>query len=1116
MHTIKGGARMTGLFAIGDLSHVGETLLNLIANKKVTIDKSLLDKLLQVSDELFRLYEQAQNNEELSTPADLIESLQQLTEPSALDVSVAVESGSKDTAKEQIASTSTEQIDPMLAIYLEELSELLEAFDETTQKLVENPQDSGAIKDAERQLHTIKGGARMTGLLAIGDLSHAGESLLNLVSNQKVSAGESLLEQLQRVSDQLFRMYESAQNGTEIIPATELIESLQALSEQGDTQTRTDTTTHPKEVITENPLPDRKSKNQDLSETSTVLDPMMAIYLEELSELVEAFDGTTQKLLKNPQDFDAITDAERQLHTIKGGARMTGLLAIGDLSHAGESLLNLVANKKISTDGNLLEELQQVSDTLYKMYESASSGQTIEPASQLINKLLLLSDLEIETEKKDTQAQKDVRHNLFAESSEVLENTSLESGIKDESITKLEKKTVLDSSQTDKETTTYRLPDFKQAKKGKSVLEQVLSKYADDLSQANLQLVDSPLQAATAEAEKQNNSSIRVPIELVNQLITSSNEWGHQNIRLSGQYEESGRTIAELRRTANRLKEQIRNLELEADSSIHSGGPVSSLPKLKGSFDPLEMDEYTELQQQSRSLGESLEDLMSLTETLEMGLKSAEEVSDAQERTFKSIQEGLISTRMTKVTGLLSRLKRIVRQVSSELGKQVVVEIADENCEMDRTILERITASLEHLIRNSLAHGIEKPADRIKAGKPPQGKIILKIDRDGPEVVITLMDDGAGIDIEKLRALSIKKGLISEDTVLSGKETYQLILMSGVSTASKVSQVAGRGVGMDVVNAEVNALGGNIIIDSEFGKFTRFELRVPYNLATNQLMFMEVSGELLAVSVSKLEGMQRISLPDLNAAYARKDPALELGNKHYRLRHLGETLGLVKQRRDEAKDKTLPVVLFEENGQRIAYQVDEIRGSREVMLKPLDPVFEQSKLLSSVAIQGGGEIVLVLNAHELISLAINRKVMYSHKLHRDKNKVKRSIMVVDDSITVRKITENLLISLGYDVITANDGVNALEVLADEKPDLILLDIEMPRMDGFELLENIRRSAQWKQLPVIMISSRSGSKHRHYANELGANGFIGKPWETKQLANNIEACLKETMQEVTVS
>ncbi len=1021
---------------------------------------------------------------------------------------------------------------------MEELAELVEAFDGSTQRLVENSQDATAVADAERQLHTIKGGARMTGLLAIGDLSHAGESLLNLVGSNKVSADETLLEKLQHVSDELFRMYELAAKGKPIEPVAELIielEQLSGMSEVADTSVDNGTDSDEKadavaEDETESEVELKEEDTADigvieaedeLSEADThepadqvteaaaiKIDPMMEIYLEELSELTEAFDKSTQKLVEDPSDSETIKEAERQLHTIKGGARMTGLLAIGDLSHAGETLLNLVANDKKSADDSLLDKLQQVSDTLYKMYESAAAGKVVEVANRLIDELNALSGQEPESE-ATTSAE-------VSKQPEVVDNSTSRNPVKAAKANLQQPKQP--QSKPDKpgiNKKPHQVVDFGKADENVSGLEKALKLHADELNSRNLQLLEASPKAETIADDQKASSSIRVPTELINRQITASNEWGYQNIRLVEQYEESGKTIAELRRTADRLKEQIRNLELEADSTIHAGGPISSLPKLKGSFDPLEMDEYTELQQQSRSLAESLEDLMSLSDSLEMDLKRAEEISGGQERIFKSIQDGLISTRMTKVTGLVSRLKRIVRQVSSELGKKVSVEVGDENGEMDRTILERITASLEHLIRNSLVHGVEKPEVRIQSGKSPEGKIRLNIERDGPEVVITLEDDGAGINVEKLRALSIKKGLISEDAVLSHHEIYQLILMSGVSTADKVNQIAGRGVGMDVVNEEVNALGGNIIIDSELGKFTRFELRVPYNLATNQVMFMDVSGEVLAVPVAKLEGMQRISQADLNAAYARKYPAIECSGQYYKLHHLGQTLGLVKQRPSLDGDKTLPVILFQESGQRVAYQVDEIRGNREVMLKPLGALFEQSKLLSTVAIQGGGQIVLVLNAHELISLGVNDKTIQSSKAQVIKKREKTRVMVVDDSITVRKITQNLLSSAGYSVVTANDGINALEQLVDESPDLMLLDIEMPRMDGFELLENMRGSMEWMDLPVIMISSRSGAKHRLRAQELGANGFIGKPWEVEQLVKDIETCLVESNSGVLV-
>lgn len=1070
----------------------------------------------------------------------------------------------------------------MVEIYLEELAELVEAFEETTQQLLQEPENAEAISAAERQLHTIKGGARMTGLLTIGDLSHAGESLLNLVANNKVDIDQPLLDLLQAVSDELFRMFEQAAAGAEVASATDLIERLHALSALGTTATtgtcatvktaqKSATTVQSDDTSTMvNPGDDVDIDNGQTSldadkkiddehddkvvkpsvaitEDPREMDPMVAIFLEELSELVEAFDDTTQKLLDNPQDTEAISDAERQLHTIKGGARMTGLLAIGDVSHAGESLLNLVANNKISADGKLFTRLQEVSDTLYKMYEAAAAGQTVQPVDGLVHELHVLSGQEPaetasvnipdatpkapQSEKKPLDKQTKQPDQAAKQANEEVGDTDTEASSTKESV----KKTSIDAesgqqknidkslaqastSQPSAEMTASEETqavltalDFSQLSEQASELEKVLYSQADTLGSSHLLAAIGAVEHPESIEERVHSSSIRVSTGLINQLITTTNEWGHQNIRLVEQYEENKLTINELKRTGSRLKEQIRNLELEADSSIHAGGPVTALPKLKGQFDPLEMDEYTELQQQSRSLSESLEDLISLTDSLETGLKNMELTSESQERICKQLQEGLITTRMTKVSALLSRLKRIVRQVSTELGKQVKLEITDENAEMDRTILERITASLEHLIRNSLAHGIEKPEQRLQAGKPVQGTVTLDIKREGPEIVITLQDDGAGIDVEKLRALSIKKGLITEDTQLSEKEIYQLILMSGVSTADKVTQVAGRGVGMDVVNAEVNALGGNIVIDSEYGRFTRFVLSVPYNLATNQVMLLDTCGETLAVPIAKLEGMQRVPVEDLMAAYARKEPMLEIAGKFYILRDLGETLGLGSQALNVDEGQTLPVILLQENDQRIAYQVDEIRGNREVMLKPLGSLFDESQLVSSASILGGGQIVLLLNAHELISLGITGKSINRKNISKIKTSSKPLIMVVDDSITVRKITESLLISIGYDVLTANDGVTALEVLVDNTPDLILLDIEMPRMDGFDFLENIRKSEKWRQLPVIMISSRSGAKHRQHAQELGANGFIGKPWEAEQLAADIEHCLTRSNQ-----
>ena len=1010
------------------------------------------------------------------------------------------------------------EIDPMLAIYLEEFSELVEAFDKSTRLLIENPDDSNVVAEAERQLHTIKGGARMTGLSAVGDLSHAGESLLNLVSKGSITADVHLLDKLQVVSDELFSMYELASTGAEIKPAKSLIDELNQLSaetqggfvEEGSTIDND----RSREGQSEEQLSDDSFVDASVDVSVDVRDPMVSIYLEELSELNLAFEDSTVKLIENVKDTNALADAERQLHTIKGGARMTGLTAIADLSHAGESLLNLVAQDKIEVAVNanegLLYSLQQVSDALSKMYDQVAQGQEVTPENDLITRLNRLAghDVEERSDNNDLGLSGGNQDRV----SQFVQSTDLENDNPEEAA---------EIEQIPKSKSTRELPDFKKAVKHRSELEETLEGIAEEFNAG--QFLPAKMLSHSKEEKKENqfSSSIRVPIGLVNQLIESTNEWGHKHISQVGQYEKSGEVVSELKRTGARLQEQIRNFELEADKLINTGGSASTFPQLKntktgkGNFDSLEMDVYTEIQQNSRALAESMNDLMSLSEALETGLKNAERTGESQGKIFKSIQEDLISTRMTKVTGLLTRLKRIVRQISSELGKDVVLDIADENCEMDRTILERITSSLEHLIRNSLAHGIEKPSERERVGKSRQGTITLKIEREGSEIIITIEDDGAGINVDKLKKLSIKKGLIDADMLLTDKDVYQLILMSGVSTADTVSQVAGRGVGMDVVNSEINALGGNIVIDSEYGNFTKFKLSVPYNLATNQVMFMDVAGEMLAVPVSKLEGMQRISAEQVNRSHSQENPTIECAGKTYFLRYLGKTLGLDRRCGKRDVKTSVPAILLEENGQRVAYLVEEIRGNREVMLKPLGTLFEGSRLLSSASILGGGEIVLLLNVHELIRLGVGGKTMGMQRTEKVARKMKKIIMVVDDSITVRKITENLLLSLNYSVATATDGINAMEILDDEKPDLLLLDIEMPRMDGFELLENMRESERWADIPVIMISSRSGAKHRKHAETLGANGFIGKPWEAKQLELEITNCLGGLKKKVLV-
>ncbi|HHL18560.1 MAG TPA: response regulator [Thiothrix sp.] len=1028
---------------------------------------------------------------------------------------------------ENIEDSQSKSIeDELKAIFKEEADEQYHLIFQQYDKWKENIGNGDSLREMRRAFHTLKGSGRMVGATVIGDFFWAFENLFNKLIEEKIAQDdaftvlvETFIAYLQANKEGLLHAKVQDEAIQRLISDAEKLsnnESIELFEKVANVVVLDETTTNEidaKGIESVKKTVESESNNvgDEATKKAEVLDPLFALYLEEFAELLEAFELTTQALVDDPTDAEAIAGAERQLHTIKGGARMTGLVAIGDLSHAGESLLSKVAQHKVDTDNQLLFKLQEVNDELYRMYEKASLGVAIEPATQLIEELQQLSGekvLTMEPQQQDKSIVANIITNKTEEKDLAVVNVENKRPLLEEGALE-----VLDVPLDVPLSTSLADDDLGVGVQHTSDLEKVLAACADELSiSAEILLPAIAQKQAEVDKHQVDTSSIKVSTKIINNLISTTHEWGDQNMRLVEQYEDNSNQIDELKRTTIRLKKQIRTLELETDSLIKSGNKVADLSRVKSSFDPLEMDEYSELQQQSRALAESLNDLESLTETLEGGLKTMEKTIDEQRASFKVLQDGLIRTRMMKITSLSSRLKRIVRQTATELGKKVELEIADEQCELDRTILERITASLEHLIRNSLAHGIEHPEQRLKNNKNEVGKIFLEFSREGPEVVITLQDDGQGIDIDKLKKMAISKGLINETTCLSDQEAYQLILKSGVSTANAISQISGRGVGMNVVNTEVNTLGGNIVIDSERGKFTRFTLRVPYNLATNQVMLLGVCDEIVALPIAKLEGMQRLSAAELARRYAMQAPSVNIGGRQYVLKHLGETLGLgTFDVHENEQDITYPLILLEENEQRIAYHVNEIKGSREVMLKPLGPLFDESQLLSSATIMSG-RIVLLLNAHELIRMGVAGEAICGNKVKADLAQSKTKVLVVDDSITVRKITESLLTKLNYTVMTATDGLNALEVLEVGIPDIILLDIEMPRMDGFELLGRLRDSNELKHLPVIMISSRSGAKHKKHAEKLGATSFIGKPWEAKQLSNTIKSCLNNLLVE----
>lgn len=481
-------------------------------------------------------------------------------------------------------------------------------------------------------------------------------------------------------------------------------------------------------------------------------------------------------------------------------------------------------------------------------------------------------------------------------------------------------------------------------------------------------------------------------------------------------------------------------------------------------------------------------------------------------RTQTELQDGLMNSRMVPFTRLTPRLERIVRQTANELNKSVELTIINADDEMDRTILERITSPLEHMLRNAVDHGIESTSTRLRAGKERSGRITLEVRREGSEIVIQLSDDGRGIDVESVRKKAISQGLIDKnDSSLTDLDIMQYIFNAGLSTSKQITQISGRGVGMDVVISEIRQLGGVVSVVSELGKGSIFTMRLPLTVAVSDALVVRAADRYYAIPLVQIERVVRINPEKLYDYYQSDNDTLNFEDVDYRVRYLNEILSGNKLNELVVNTNTsLPLIIIKNRtGQNIALQVDQIAGSRiEVVVKPLSQQLSNLQGISAATIMGDGSVMLIL---DLIALMRNAQLVKNIPQAAETKRTriettKPTILVVDDSVTVRKVTSRFLERQGFNVIVAKDGVDAIEILQETTPDMMLLDIEMPRMDGFEVATQVRHNKRLKDIPIIMITSRTGEKHRERALEIGVNDYMGKPFQEKELLNKIRNLL----------
>jgi chemosensory pili system protein ChpA (sensor histidine kinase/response regulator) len=620
-----------------------------------------------------------------------------------------------------------------------------------------------------------------------------------------------------------------------------------------------------------------------------------------------------------------------------------------------------------------------------------------------------------------------------------------------------------------------------------------------------------PLAPAQPVTRDSNALTLRVRADWVDRMVNQAGEVAIARSRIESEVFAFKRHVNELSDALARLRGHIREVEIQAESQMQATFQTQGAAE---EFDPLEFDRFTRFQEVTRFLAESVNDISTVQHILLARLGEADAALIQQTRLNRELQQDLLRVRMVPLYSVAERLYRTVRQTARDVEKRAQLDIQGGELEIDRSVLEKVTAPLEHLLRNALAHGVETPEERRAAGKTEFGEIVLSARQTGNEMMLTVQDDGAGLNYARIREKAEAQGLLLPGVEPTETLLAQMIFAAGFSTAETVSQVSGRGVGMDVVKSEISALGGRIDITSTPGVGTCFNIYLPLTLAMTQAVMIQAARHDYALPAPLVQQVLELKPAELEQAMAVGE--ISWRGMRYPLSYLPHLLG-----DSDAVHEVLrynPVVLLASGASHAAVLVDSIEGTREIVVKNIGPQMARITGVAGATVRGDGRVILILNP---VPLALRWASLPRTATERAAPAVTVEVsttlqpplvLVVDDSLTVRKITTRLLTREGFRVDSAKDGVDALEKMHDLIPDVVLLDVEMPRMDGFELARVMRSDDRLKSVPIIMITSRTADKHRNRALEIGVNEYLGKPYQEQQL---LDAIAVQLGQEVTL-
>ena len=925
-----------------------------------------------------------------------------------------------------------------------------------------------APASGEALAHALAGSSATVGFSDLADLARELEHALGRAQRASRYA-EQHAQLFVRAAEDIRRLLHQFAAGFLKPVDPELLAQLHAYQAEVDPESIDESTDDP----AEQPQPLATAGESAAAHTTDVVDvELLPIFEEEAYDLLRDLHAALRDWSSDARDSAPAAAAMRSLHTFKGGARLCGALGLGEQAHQLESVIEQLTAKDLLQLADV-QALQERADALESSLDALLQGRGATPAAAVAGQA-------------PEPAAELAADTVAGHVEEPLPEPALESA--DESV----------GAPPEWAEPPAELPVELVA--GTSPEE-----HPAGIDWARFGHAEDEAAATSEPATLGSQALLRVRAAVLERMAAQAGEVSIRRARLESELAQMKSSLLDLDDNLDRLRSQLRELELQAEAQI---GTQREAQQTGHDFDPLEFDRYTRLQELSRMLTESVGDVATLQRSLQRNVQLGEDEMAAQSRLTRELQDDLLRTRMVEFDSLAERLHRVVRQAARESGKQVQLDIIGAHTELDRSVLERMAGAFEHLLRNCVTHGIEAPELRLAAGKPALGTIKLEVKQEGNEVRLDFSDDGAGLNLQRIRERGELLGLIKPGAAPDEQALMQLVFTPGFSTAAQVTELAGRGVGMDVVRAEASTLGGSVEISSQTGQGAHFLLRLPLTTALTQVVLLRCGELVVAVPASLLEAVQRLPPEQLEQSYAHgamRDSHAD-GDGTVPFYWLGGLLG--QSGVGSLAARQLPVLLVRSAQQRLALHVDEVLGNQEVVVKNLGPQLSRVPGLAGISLLASGEVALIYNPVALANWYGTRaQAAMREALAHNAPSVEPAalpvlaplVLVVDDSLTVRRVTQRLLEREGYRVQLAKDGLDALEQLEQEElPALVLSDIEMPRMDGFDLVRNMKSQPRLAGLPIVMITSRIAQKHRDFAMELGVRHYLGKPFDEDEL------------------